>query len=206
MLSKTHLAIGVASSLTILAPDTLQELCPIVIGASVGSILCDIDCKIGVSKDAVLGRTLATILSVAALYVDIVAHGSMFEYFMQAHIISLVLGLLIILITGYFARESLHRGFSHSLMAFGLYCIGIFLFSKPVLIGFIIGFASHLLLDILNYRPVQLFYPREKGVSLKICKAKSKLNIVIMIIGYIWLIAVCALNYQHFLVLMPQRG
>ena len=38
MLSKTHLAIGVASSLTILAPDTLQELCPIVIGASVGSI------------------------------------------------------------------------------------------------------------------------------------------------------------------------
>ena len=67
-------------------------------------------------------------------------------------------------------------------------------------------YPIHLLLDILNYRPVQLFYPREKGVSLKICKAKSKLNIVIMIIGYIWLIAVCALNYQHFLVLMSQKG
>ena len=206
MLSKTHIAIGVASSLTILAPETIQELCPIVIGASVGSILCDIDCKIGVSKDAVLGRTIATILSVAALYIDIVAHGSMFEYFMQTHIISLVLGLLIILITGYFARESEHRGFSHSLMAFGLYGIGIFLFSKPVLLGFIIGFASHLLLDVLTYRPVQLFYPREKGVSLKICKSKSPLNTVIMIFGYIWLIVVCVLYYQHFLVLLPKRG
>ena len=42
--------------------------------------------------------------------------------------------LLIILITGYFARESEHRGFSHSLMAFGLYGIGIFLFSKLIII------------------------------------------------------------------------
>ena len=78
--------------------------------------------------------------------------------------------------------------------------------SKPVLLGFIIGFASHLLLDVLTYRSVQLFYPREKGVSLKICKSKSAINTVIMIFGYIWLIAVCVLYYQHFLVLLPKRG
>ncbi|MBP5594126.1 MAG: metal-dependent hydrolase [Pseudobutyrivibrio sp.] len=199
MLSMTHLAIGLASSITILGPKNIQELCPIVIGASVGSILCDIDCKIGTSKDAVLGRTVATIISVVALYTDIAAHGSMFEYFMRTHIISLVLGLLMILITGYFSRESVHRGFSHSLMAFGLYVIGMFFFSAPVLIGFIIGFASHLLLDLINYRPIQLFYPLEKGVSLKICKANSRLNIVIMILGYIWLIGVCILYYKHLL-------
>ena len=84
-------------------------------------------------------------------------------------------------------------------MAFGLYVIGMFFFSAPVLIGFIIGFASHLLLDLINYRPIQLFYPLEKGVSLKICKANSRLNIVIMILGYIWLIGVCILYYKHLL-------
>jgi len=52
-----------------------------------------------------------------------------------------------------------HRGFFHSLL-FGILMIGIFYYSNSNLyLEFIIGYFSHLLLDLFNYKTVQLFWP-----------------------------------------------
>ena len=197
MLSKTHIAIGLASTMAILAPETTQELCPILVGASWGSIMCDIDCKFSRSKDAVLGRSIAGVLSAGAIYEDVMLKGQMYSFWENAKIIPMVLAVIIFLINGYFARESEHRFFSHSLIAFALFAGSLFFICRPVVLPFIIGFVSHLLLDLLNYRPVHILYPMKKGFSLKICKAKSRVNIGIMMAGYAWLVVECYLFWTQ---------
>lgn len=192
MLSKTHIAVGTASALTILLPRSLQELCPVVIGGIVGSIICDIDCKAQDSKDAMLGRAIAGIVSAGGLYCDMTNNGPISEYWSEGAIVAISLGAIVLLITGYIARESEHRFFSHSLLAFLLYGLGIYLCIRPVLVAFIIGFLSHLILDFLTYRPVQLLFPLKKGFSLKLWKSKSKANLIIMVLGYLWLIGICS--------------
>ncbi|MBE5911737.1 metal-dependent hydrolase [Pseudobutyrivibrio sp.] len=187
MLSMTHIAVGLASTIAVLSPQTPTELRPVVIGGAVGSIICDIDCKYGKSKDAVLGRAVAGVISAVALYIDIQNQGKIFFYARETSIALMFLGLAMIFVTGYFARESEHRFFSHSLLAFVLYSVGLYLMCRPLVLPFIIGFVSHLLLDLLNYRPVHLLFPYKNGFSLKLCKAKSKANIVIMIAGFILL-------------------
>lgn len=64
-----------------------------------------------------------------------------------------------------------HRGFTHSLLA--VFCSFLLLggicsflpFIKPFMIGFVIGYLSHLLLDALNPTGVPLFYPYDKKIS-----------------------------------------
>jgi inner membrane protein len=52
-----------------------------------------------------------------------------------------------------------HRGFFHSIL-FGVLMTGIFYYANSGLyLEFLIGYFSHLLLDLLNYKTVQLFWP-----------------------------------------------
>lgn len=188
MLSKTHIAIGTAGALTILQPQTIENACPVMVGAIVGSVLCDIDCKIGDSKDAVFGRAIAGVVSAVAIYIDVTLRGLMSSYWKDASILAVAIGLAIFIITALVARKSEHRVFSHSFLVFVLYAVGIFLCCRPAAVAFIIGFTSHLLLDLLTFRPVYLFYPLKRGFSLRLCKSKSIVNTAIMIIGYAWLL------------------
>lgn len=63
-----------------------------------------------------------------------------------------------------------HRGFTHSLLAFLLLGYGLFLLSGfipasvsgyylPLAFGVIVGYGSHLLLDMLTVSGIPLFYP-----------------------------------------------
>ncbi len=48
--------------------------------------------------------------------------------------------------------------------------------AAAALLAFAVGYGSHLALDMLNYRPLLLFYPWKKGFSLKLCYARSPAN------------------------------
>jgi len=43
----TYIAIRLACTMTLLESHTASEMCPVVIGGFVGSILCEIVCKFG---------------------------------------------------------------------------------------------------------------------------------------------------------------
>jgi len=52
-----------------------------------------------------------------------------------------------------------HRGFFHSLL-FGMLITGLFYYANTGLyLEFAIGYSSHILLDLFNYKTVQLFWP-----------------------------------------------
>lgn len=188
MLSKTHIAIGLATSLTLLAPQTPEAIYPVVVGGAIGSIICDIDCTWRrPTKDAVLGRTIAGILAGAAIVADVRSHGVLWHYYEHTGIIPVIVGIVIFLGLCQGARNTEHRTFSHSLLAVAGLCAGVALFCFPILPAFAIGIATHLLLDVVNIRPVHLFYPMKQGVSLKWCPAKSKADLVLFALGLLWL-------------------
>ena len=188
MLSKTHIAVGLAASVTIINPHTAEEIYPVIIGGAIGSVICDIDCKWDrPSKDALVGRIIAGTLAAGALIGDIIARGEIYRYLWEVKLIYVLMGLILFGIIGFFARESEHRTFSHSLIALTGFSVAVALACRPVTLAFIIGWASHLILDLFNYKPLQLLYPLKKGFSLKLCYAKSTANTITMIGGLLWL-------------------
>lgn len=63
-----------------------------------------------------------------------------------------------------------HRGFSHSIWCMGVMCgTFVWLTSETYMTWFLIGYGSHLVLDLLNTKDVALLYP--KGFCLKAVKA-----------------------------------
>ena len=84
-------------------------------------------------------------------------------------------------VTSFFTRLFFtHRGFTHSLLALGilgavLFCVSRFTtgipYVIPAVIGILIGYGSHLLLDMLNPMGIPLLYPLKTRVS--VCKIKT---------------------------------
>jgi inner membrane protein len=52
-----------------------------------------------------------------------------------------------------------HRGFFHSIFLPLIISLPIYFYNKYYAIAFFIGYFSHLLLDMLNYKGIMLFYP-----------------------------------------------
>ena len=103
-------------------------------------------------------------------------------------------GLVGFVLTCTFAGISSHRGFSHSLLALALETISVWLVFPTAAMPFAIAFMSHLVLDLMNKRPVRLLYPAKKGVSLKWFYADRLANKFFAFAGGLWLIAVIILK------------
>ena len=50
MLAKAHVTIGMAAAFTAAQPQTIPEALPVIVGASLGCLICDIDCDIATEK------------------------------------------------------------------------------------------------------------------------------------------------------------
>lgn len=73
MMSKTHIAIGIATSIAITNPQNGLEWCATLIGGSVGSIICDIDSRSRPKmRDALWGRIIAVVISIVAIIADLI--------------------------------------------------------------------------------------------------------------------------------------
>lgn len=188
MMSKTHIVVAAAAALLALRPDTGGEITDAVIGGAVGGVVCDIDAgtvkKDVYTKDAVQGRIIAAFGTVAAAAANIAAKGGMFTYFAENLSVSrLIVGAAAFAALCVVGRKTVHRTFTHSFLAYALFCGAVYLLCPPLLPAFAVGFGSHLALDLLSYRPLLLFYPWKKGFSLKLCYARSPANDAVFVGG-----------------------
>lgn len=186
MLSKTHMVIGLAASFTALMPATREAVLPVVIGGAVGSIIPDIDLK-DRTRDAAVGRVAAFLLSVLAVLYDAHTGGKLTGELLSLGAEKLV-GLCILFLTATAAMFSGHRGFSHSIIAGGLYTIGLVLFLPGVMPAFLIAYTTHILLDLTNKRPVKVLFPAKRGYCLRWCVADRRANAAVMALGCVWLV------------------
>lgn len=187
-MAKAHIATGMAVAFTVCRPENLNDALPVITGAAMGCLICDLDCEAqGERADSSRWRIVTTLIAIAALIEDRLLEAGMWESFGQSGSYLWFAGALGFALICTFASVSSHRGFSHSLMALVLELACIWLVFPAATVPFAAAFLSHIALDIMNRRPVRILYPMKEGICLKWFYADRLANRVCEIAGCIWL-------------------
>ena len=193
MMSKTHIAVGIASALA-LAPAGSAEACiAAVIGGSIGGIIADCDITPSrAHKDALIGRLIVVGIALIALAIDSRTQIGICDYLIAHLGWRLIAGICLFTALTYVGGHTEHRSFTHSLVAMAAFCGAVYLTCEPLLPYFAIGYASHLVLDATNKQSIRLFFPFRTSVSLKLCTAKGLANKLTCVIGAVAAVALLA--------------
>lgn len=190
MLAKAHITVGMAAAFSILAPDSVPEALPVVAGASLGCLICDLDCENPKERsDSSHWRIVMALIAAATLFEDYHIDAGMWRSLAQSGSYLWCAGVVGFALTCAFASVSSHRGFSHSLLALALEAVSLWLVFPAAAPSFVVAFVSHQILDITNKKPVRVFYPAKAGLSLKLFYADRLANKVCAVVGTVWLVA-----------------
>ena len=182
MMGKTHCTVGLATSRAVLQPKSISECLVAIVAGALGGVTADNDTLL--ESSALAGHLLSLRTTLIVLVID---------YFFSLGICSSVMtnkttamiglvSFLIFWIIGYF---SVHRTFTHSFLAMVLYSLSIGFIYKPLALGFMAAYLSHLFLDLLNKKKLPLLYPMSVGVCFKLCYANRTANSIFLYLGYI---------------------
>lgn len=199
MLGKTHMAVGVAVGLAVMQPHTIQELIAGTGTLAVSSVISDID--IGTSdshKDADKIIAMAGLTCVAVAAAEAVLDLGIYDRLMKnSSLMQIVAGSVAFLLLCAFGKEQPHRSFMHSIPALVLLTGCIWMIFPVAVPYFAIGFASHLVIDLLNHRDERLLYPLKWGLSFGVCSSKGVVNRMLFSGGFavsVGLFAICLLR------------
>lgn len=175
MRGRTHFTVGTAAALLICPPVTVKEL---VMGAGLaaaGALVCDID--VGTSEshkraDLIVNSCIIGIALLAvAQFLGYVSLDHLKEMMVSSKMFHTITGFVVLVLLAAFGKECPHRGFMHSFLACAAFSWCINRMIPSLSIYFLIGFISHLALDFLNKRGLQLLYPWDKRFCLNLCSA-----------------------------------
>lgn len=190
MMGKTHISVGIASSLILCQPKTKAEFISAIIGGAVGGVMSDIDVKIDrsnkfaekASKDALYGEIIAAVIAAFALIADALSGFNVINRIASNWIPAVVGGVVFVVLT-VLGEISTHRDRTHSILALILFTLSVAFIDTEIGIAFFFGYLSHLLIDLLNKSPERLFYPFKKGVCFKVCYADRLGNDLLFAFG-----------------------
>ena len=190
MLGVTHLAVGMGAALTLAQPATFGECFTAAIGGAVGGVLADVDTM---KNDTKLGATkaqaFAAMLAASLLILDSLLKSGVWTEIRKQSDETLIRGGIIfgiLWLVGYFSN---HRSFTHSLGAMFLFTWAVSQLCPSMSISFLTGYASHLVLDLLNKRPLKLFYPLDRGICFGVFYSNREANQLCLYAG--WLLTAC---------------
>ena len=183
MTGGTHIAIGIASSLAILQPKTISQCLCAATGGMIGGMISDIDHpkkRASINyKDDPYGWQIYTFWGIALtvlLALDFFEGNGVIEFCISNFSPSLVVGAVAFLGLCFYGTTTFHRTFTHSIAAGVLFTLSIWCFCRPLAIPFAIGFSSHLVIDYLNKRKCQYFWPLKGSFGLNKYPSDGKLN------------------------------
>lgn len=184
MLGKTHLAMGAAAALAITQPNTTAECFAAIIGGVVGGVLPDIDTM---RTDGRLGapqtQAFSATVTAALLLLDSILKTGLWAGLAARNTKTMIFGgccFAVLWLWGYFSD---HRTFTHSLLSMCLFAGAVNMIYPPLSIGFLAGYASHLLLDLLNRRPLRILYPLDSGICFGLCYSNRMANDLFLYAG-----------------------
>ena len=204
MMGKTHIAVGIATAFLVMQPTTVSEYAAALVGGSIGGIIADIDVKIDrsnqyakkASMDALYGELLAIVISIGALAGDFFTGGDILPEIITKWKTSTA-GVVMLLALIVIGETSQHRDRTHSLLAWILFSISVMLIHLPIGVTFVIGYGSHLLIDLFNKKPVRLFYPCKTGFCFKLCYADRLGNELFLMGGVLTAVFYSFLRFFH---------
>lgn len=144
-------------------PDTIGGCLQALLGGALGGLICDLDVQSSTyCRDARVVRNTALLLGAVILFLDWKWSTGIWDH-IGSHLGSRqLLGLGIFLVITIAGKLSSHRSFTHSFLALG-FLMALFYFLYAPLIPYVAaGFLSHMFLDLLNKKPVEIFYHIKK--------------------------------------------
>lgn len=188
MTGKTHIAVGAAVSLSVIQCLGGPSWPLALLGGAVGGMLPDTDVA-GSSGSKELRRAWAilAVLVAVLLLADHLLGSNLAASFVRTFSYQQLAGAAVMVAVCALGRASGHRGFSHSLVALVVASLGVRLLYEPLTTAFVVGYASHLVLDLLNKRPERLLWPLHGGLCLRLCESGRLVDSVLFVGG----VAVC---------------
>ena len=186
MMSKTHLMLGVGSALITTLPVEPKLCCIATIGGLLGGIVPDNDILDNdYTGDAILGQVLAGSITAGILFLDKIFKIGICNELFSRSLINLIFGLVLFMglyIFGFFQE---HRKFTHSFLAMVLYSFAVLCIYPPLAKPFLIGYLSHIIIDLFNKKKVQIFYPFKAGICFGVCYSNKLGNKMLMYCGLV---------------------
>lgn len=187
MLKRTHTIVGMACALTVLQPHSYAEIITATVAGAIGAQVPDIDSATSEShRDADLICLSTALLVCGALYCEYKWNlGLVSRISTNSTYIRSLIGAFILLGVCAYGKETAHRTFMHSLLGLFSTTIGVWFMMPIVTPWYAIGYSSHILIDLLNKKKIQILYPCKKGVGFNICKSNGIINRLIGTLGTI---------------------
>lgn len=207
MTGKTHAAVGICGAAFLLIPRVDIKTALVGLGfVIVGSYATDADLKVSKAGHVVSDIIYGTII-MAAIYLIL-------TYRFHYNVLGVVgrnmpsqlrlLGCGLIIGSIILGRVTGHRKYMHSILGFITMNAGIWLIAGKFVIWFALGYALHMLIDLLNEKPESLFFPLHEGdVCFSICSSRGIVNWGIATVAYIGFIykimTIYNIGYLHTL-------
>ncbi len=185
MLGRTHFVVGIAAGLAVCHPGTLPALLAGIGVSALGGVLPDIDSGTSTAhKDADRIMAVCAVAAGFAVVSEAVFHVGLYSRLVENGAIArAVIAALVFLLVCFYGKEQPHRSFMHSIPALVVLAACILQIFPDAGQYFAAGFASHLLIDLLNRRRVRLFYPLGKGFCLNLCSSRGLVNRILFLAG-----------------------
>lgn len=181
MTAKTHVSVGMASTLLITQPKSIKELLLCLGVASIGAVISDIDVSTSEAYEAV-NKVIKFVL-IAAIILGFVEYnwrfGIITSFKNDSNIMRLIIGISVVLGICIFGKNQPHRSFMHSILAIILLSGSTYIILPEVVPYLSISMASHILIDTLNKKKVHIFYPLPGGIAFNLCRAHGFVNNII---------------------------
>lgn len=188
MTGKTHAAVGLCTAAFLLVPKSSVQASITGLGFVIlGSYATDSDLKMSKA-----GHVISDIIhmSIFLLFIYFIA-----KYLFHYNVINLInknmpgqlkiIGISFISLSIILGRMTGHRNYLHSLLGFVTINIGIWLIAGNFVIWFGLGYALHMLLDLLNEKPEALLFPLPIGkFCFSLISSSGSGNTVISSISY----------------------
>lgn len=190
MQGRTHLVAGTALALGILYPKEAGILIAGTGAAALGSVISDIDSAgSGAGQDAMKAGAACAAILIAAFFADAFFQTGIYEQMLrQGSRNSGFMWMLGFVLLCAFGILSSHRSFMHSLMGGVLLTGCVWKMLPSVWQFFAIGFASHLVLDLMNRKGIRLLFPKKKLYCLGWFKSSGRVNRILLTVGTVALI------------------
>lgn len=185
LLGKTHFVVGTAASLMLTQPQNLQELVLAVGVGGIGALISDIDVDTSGSHKYVNKLIAAAVLVIIALFAaeKFWNVGIVNQIINDSNYARIAIGAILFIAICVFGKYQPHRSFMHSILALVLMSVAVGMIWEKLVPYFAIGFVSHLITDLFNFKKVKLLYPLKCGVAFKLFHAHGLANNLFFMIG-----------------------
>lgn len=185
MLGKTHFSVGMAAGIAICRPQTMPMLIAGAGLAAFGGTICDIDVETSDAHEQVDRMLVVAVIMVAAVVVmDFIFRVGIYRRLMaNSNIARVIIGSLAFLMICAFGKEQPHRSFMHSFLALAMLSICVYIIFPDMTPYFMVGFMSHMFIDVFNRKREKFFWPVGKGFCLHWCSANGMVNKILFYVS-----------------------